>query len=447
MGDPIRPDGGEAARWRLDLPASHPPGELFDVVEVADRFFRKTLHDPEVGEPGLEHLRGVRGLPERAILEHGFGFMGEGWRSLVDHVAADPGVTLEQAADARLVDRNARAAADAFRARFGRPPASEVELAGFFRESLQNHPRYYLDYPRIALADGKRLPGLFLTIPVQVIDAESGEARVAGFQYRTVRPKEALSPRAPSYMSPRSSPLLVWKRNLMGLAESRPQMRVSREVILCEGKFDQVPVIEALRALPPERRPAVVALGGLSAGSSAAGEDGALASTLRALHENGVQRARLLLDEGSENEARAILTLGSALLASRIDVRVARIADAHREEEGGSPPKDPGELFVRSGGEERLREVLEHGCARTLGGFAGEWISSRLAQDSGSGGLWFRLRQLDRVSRVLHGLPEPARGDAVRHLADALGFSERAVALAIGDAPESTQRRIAPARR
>jgi hypothetical protein len=432
MDDSLHSPRESVQRLRVQIPPSATAGELFQAVGAAQRFYTRNLQDQSHAE-GLSHLLHDRQLPLDVIRNEGFGYVGEGWSSLVDHIHSLPDVTLEQCVEARLIDRSDKAIARAYERRVGRPPGSSEELTKFFSENLKDSPAYYYDYPRIRLADGSRAAGRFITIPVQVID-EGGESRVGGFQYRVARPKEEMHPSTPRYMSPRRSPVLVWNRSPMGFAESRDQLALSGSMIICEGKFDQVPVKVAQSHLPPDQRPAVVALGGLNIGVAARSVDSGIVDVgglevVSSFRDAGARRALLLLDEGGDNEARAILRLGAALAGVGIEVGVARISDAPRGDSPGA--KDAGELYASHDGAQALSDVIEKGWRRSLAQYAGSLATTRLESwPHGFGGLWPRLQELDKYRGFIASLPHKDRTDAIAAIAQSLGFSEQVVEIA-----------------
>lgn len=392
---------------------------LFQAVEEAQRFYQAGLESTD-GEAARRHLAEERRLPRDLVEAEGFGYVGAGWASLVNHLA-NKGTSLEAAAEAGLVLRSIGRVRKAFVASEGREPASSDELTRFFYERCADQREFYYDYPRCYMADGSRESGFWLTIPIRVRDPE-GKIRVAGFQYRTMRPVDQVVKQG-RYMSPlRSSRLLNWSELILGLAEQEEAMRRSGEVVICEGKFDQAAVLAAVSTLPPEKRPGVVALAGVSIRGATGETPEERAGIFRQL---AAGKATFFLDT-DETGIDAVLAAGPLLEALGTRVTVAQI------EEGGI--KDPGELYAQRGAAGVLR-TLEAARRRGLATHALELLEREMEGDDRSGQTWRRLAAIDRLLPILKALPDGVRGRALARCAErtGIGYDVFTAGLAVPD--------------
>lgn len=416
------------SRPRLDIPDQRDAEQLFAVVEVAQSLFRRGIASPE-GKTARDHLREHRALPDWLIAEDGFGYVGRGSDTVARYLG-EQGADLEAAAEVGLVYRSIHSATRAFERSVGREPESSEELTEFFLEHCAGDPAYYYDYPRAVLADGSRASGDWLTIPIRIAD-DTGTPRIAGFQYRSMRDRSELAKQG-AYMSPLNSPLLSWSELLVGAAEERGAMERSGQVVIVEGKFDQAAVRAAVRELPEDQRPGVIALAGASIRGRSQSDDPAERAGV--LAQVAVPNATFFLD-ADDTGADAVLRAGPLLSAMGTHVSVARVAD------GTDSPgiKDPGELFS-TGGADAVLGALKEGRSRGLATFALEELDSEMTDSPLSGQVWHRLQHLDRLQPILTALPDQVRDRAVRHVADATTIPYSALRAALDTGPDEPRK-------
>lgn len=410
---------GKRRLLSIVIPPRHPTDSLLEITDCVQQLFLSDFAS-QVGEEARSHLRNVRKLPEWLIEEEGFGYLRGGEKPVITHLL-NHGYSLEAAAEAGVISRSAWATQRAFESAHGKPAQSDVELTEFFLTSCASKPEFYHDYPSCLLANGRRQFGRWLTIPIR-LRTSSGKLGIAGFQYRSMRSENEISPRQGRYMSPRNSPLLQWTQTLFGLAEEMPVLERSRHVIICEGKFDQVAVRAAVRELPEDKRPAVVALGGVQARGWMHSDDPRERAGV--LAQIATNHATFLLDWDHAG-IDAVLRLGPLLSQLGTHVSVASIVDAGSIVRDGED-WDPSKLYAAGGAEAVLR-VLEAARSRGLATFAIECLERTRLEVPYSGQTWYRLRHLDRFFPILQALPISVRDRAIRHVADSLDLPASAV--------------------
>lgn len=399
---------------RLAVPDRYSKDALLEVTDLVQRLFLANFQDRSA-RIARDHLVNVRKLPEWLIEEEGFGYLGGGARTVVTYLVKQ-GIDLEAAAEAGVVSRSAYAVRQSFELAHNASPANDAELLDFFLSHCAGRPEFYVDYPPCLLADGRRRFGHWLTIPIR-LKTESGNLGIAGFQYRSMRPANQISPKQGRYMSPRNSPLLRWSDTLIGLAEESETLEQSKYVVICEGKFDQVAVRAAVRSLPEDQRPAVVALGGVQArGWSYSDDPRERAGVLAHI---ATERATFFLDWDRAG-IDAVFRLGPLLSSLGTHVSVASIADVG-DVALASNAKDPSELYALGGPESILR-VLKAARLRGLATFAVNCIEREGLDAPHSGQLWHRLKHLDRLLPILHALPSSVRPRAIYRVAQTLAL-------------------------
>ncbi|HEX7120787.1 MAG TPA: hypothetical protein VF178_00365 [Gemmatimonadaceae bacterium] len=393
---------------------------------MIQRFFRAELDRPS-GEVARRHLHEERALPAWAVDEEAFGYVPEGRTRVVDAAVA-AGVPLEVCAEAGLVKRSDAALRRAFRRTERREPTDGDDLVRFWRSHCEGRAEFYYDYPVLVTSAGEYRWGDWLTIPIHVRDDE-GRRRIGGFQYRSMRPLSEIGKEG-RYRSPRPSAAISWPQTLIGLAGEDEQIARSGWAVICEGKFDQTALKVAVRDLPAEMRPGVIALGGVSTRGHAASDDPiARAGVLGQIGAGFVT----FCTDGDVSGLDAVLRLGPLLVALGTKVSAARIQDVwDRMPAGMVQPKDPGEVLARLGAQ-ALREMLAQGRTRDLGRFASELLEDRLAALTRSGQLWRRLIALDHVLPALRAVPGASRGDAIRRTALAAGLPLAVVECAVDE--------------
>ena len=403
----------------IKSPNSQPLETLYEAVAEAQRLFLRGLESP-AGEKARRHLYQERRLPQELIAREGFGYVPPGWGTVTIHLVKS-GIPLEAAAEAGLVMRSVGRTRKAFTARMGKEPTSSEELTSFFFEHCAGNPEFYYDYPLCYMADGSRQSGDWLTIPLRV-RAPDGQLRIAGFQYRTMRPADEVVKQGRYMSPPGASRLISWSEFIIGLVDQEEAMRRSGKVIICEGKFDQAAVLAAVSRLPEDRRPGVVALAGVAIRGATGSSPEERAGIFRQL---AVGQATFFLDD-DETGTNAVLTAGPLLEALGTRVSVARI-----ETDG---IKDPGELYAQAGADAVLA-VLERARNRGLVTHALAVLDRALDQNPMSGQVWRRQQEIDRLLPILKVLPEPVRTRALERCVEqtGIGYGVFEIGLALQD--------------
>lgn len=406
---------------RLDVPEQFSAEQLYEVNEVACSFYEDIFWSEE-GQRAQEHVFQHRQLPEWIAREENLGYVGGGKKRFVEW-ASQQDLNLEVTAEAGLVYRSSWYARQEFQERIGRAPTSDEELTDFFLNNLSGDPKYYSDYPLCHTADGQRKAGFWLVLPIRVED-EQDQTRIGGFQYRSMRPAEEIGKRG-RYMSPRNTQAIQWSETLIGLAEERDQINRSGNVVITEGKFDQLAVKAAVRDWPEQHRPGTIALGGASIrgvrrGAETPEEQAGILADIRA------GRATFFLDD-DERGQEAIIEAGPLLANLGTHVQVAQIPDG---EWGDNPPEDPGEL-LEEGGVEAVRTALKNSRGQGLISYASRLMAQRLSESSRSGQLRERMAALDVLVPILKSLPEPVQKRAAQSVADVVDMDPQIVGLAL----------------
>lgn len=410
-----------SSKPRLDVPEQFSAEKLYEINEVACSFYRDIFWSEE-GEPARQHVFQERQLPEWIAREDDLGYVGKG-RARLTQWLAQQDVNLEVAAEAGLLYRSSWKARQTFQERINRSPESDKELTEFFLNNLAGEPEYYSDYPLCHTADGDRKHGYWLVLPIPVED-EQGRVQIGGFQYRSMRPAEQIGKRG-RYMSPRNTQAIQWSETLIGLAEEREQINRSGNVVITEGKFDQLAVKAAVREWPEKARPAAIALGGASirgvrSRAETPEEQAGILSEIKA------GRAVFFLDD-DERGREAIIETGPLLANLGTHVQVAQIPDRNW---GEGRPKDPGELLEK-GGTQAIQQALQESQGRGLISYASRLMSQRLAESKRSGQLRERMEALDLLVPILRSLPQQVRPQAAQQVAAVVDMEPEIVELAL----------------
>ena len=425
-------------RARIDIEPRCSRDEIFDVNDQVQELFLSGMSGDGAAHV-WEHLREGRGLSDEVAHAEGLGYVPDA-ENVVRDFAVERGISLELMAGAGLLYRSSFGASKAFRSQRGRAAETDEELTRFFfDEGLAEDPDYYFDYPLCRTPDGKSLSGNWLTIPIRSRDGD-GDVRIAGFQFRSMRPAEEIGKRG-RYMSPLNSPAISWSEILIGLAEERRRIDETGTAVFAEGKFDQLAIKDSLRrvGVPDDRMPGVIALGGASIrGIEPSGEDGEFTAGVLDLVQ---ARHVYLFMDGDDAGTTAAIEMGTALSRLGSAVSVVRVRDGEVElpDQNDREPvsaKDPGDL-LKHYGPEGIAHALKVGRMRGIATFAAEEMEAQLAESPVSGQLRRRLEALDQMVPVLSALSDEVRQKAVGRVARSIGLDPAVISLAIS--PEIVQ--------
>lgn len=430
------------SRARVEIEAQASREEIYDLNDRVQSLFVSGMDEQE-GHEAWEHLLEERGLSEEGVRREGIGYVPDRADVVRDFAVAE-GVSLETMADAGLLYRGSHRARKAFRRQNGRYPETDEELTEFFRRECLEDPSYYMDYPFCHTASGEFKAGRWMTLPIRDLD-DQGQVRIAGFQFRSMRPSEEIGKRG-RYMSPLNSPTVSWSEILIGLAEDRERIEGSGRAIFCEGKFDQLAIKDALRrsGVPEDRMPGVVALGGAKIRGVEDDEKGGVLSRLNARHV-------FLFMDGDRAGVEAAMNIGPALWHLGSVVSVVRVEDGivTDRDPGEAPdevlPKDPGDL-LRSQGPQGVVRAIKEGRTRGIATFASQEMEARLGQDPLSGQLRRRLEALDHMVPVLRALSDDVRDKAIERASRSIGLDPAIISIAVTPEADSGPTREAEGR-
>ena len=285
----------------------------------------------------------------------------EGSRVLVRGLAetargdmAAAGRMLESACQAGILIRRVPEINAAGKERFGAKwfQMGGKERAAGLKEIFEDHlrqgrdvSRFYSDYPVIVGEDSEgrtnRKYGHWLAVPLKAEHPETGEAVLAGFAYRSLRPLEETGPDYRHRRSRRNG--FGDARNIiMGLADFRSDIEEHRAVALVEGTMDWLSLCAAYAAggrhgVPP------IAVQGVN-----------LSPTEVETIAKATPRVIALLDFDSAGQ-NGTESLGLELLRKGTAVYVARAT----EEMVQSRVKDPSDVLARFGPEALVRMQTE----------------------------------------------------------------------------------------
>ena len=417
----------------INVPPAYSVDDILHANDMVQHAFVNGLHASN-GATARAHLTEKRRLPDWLLAEERFGYIAPG-DSPVRAAAQRHGIPLELCVEAGLLRRATYATHAAFLAQHNRTPVSSAELSEFFTAQLAERQEYYADYPPLKTVAGRWVHGDWLTIPVRTRDT-AGAVRIAGFQYRSLRADSDIGKQG-RYRSPLNTQALVWEDTLLGLAEERDTIAMSGDVVLVEGKFDQVSVRAAVASLPVACRPGAVALGGLrTRGASDHGETPeARAGVLGILPRAGARRVIVFLDDEDEATSAA-LRIAALLVPFGVEVHVAMVRDGwsrnedSRSSEPCERPKDPGMLWERHGAE-AVQTVIRTARGRDFLETAAQVIERRLMNSLQSGQTYQRLQAMDTILDLLAPLPMHDRARIIPLVARAAHLSATVVQLAM----------------
>lgn len=363
-----KPEADRAAQFAL----------LRLVVEASHRLLRGRS-----GHGALQHLLKERGLSPRTIREARLGYIPPGSASVRDLVL-EVGGSLETARAAGLLRLRGRAVEAAARRAGVDESARPEDVAVWLMKESPRHPEWYSDYYQQrfdgpAGGEGLARGGHWLVMPVWTRD-DDGAAACYGLQLRSCHAGENIG-KGGRYRNPPVTPLMPRGAPLAGLVEdARLWSDSSRPVVVCEGGYDRLALVEALgQWYGPEGRPAVIALGTTEAvWTQPEGQELTLASL--------PPRRVILWSDADAPGVKSRLVLSGGFAARGHEVHVVR-------QELVSAGKDPSDCWVSD--QTAMAEAWRAGKDYS----ALDW---GLGVDTGPGepSLFERMRQLDIATLV-----------------------------------------------
>lgn len=350
---------------------------------IADEAHRNLRN--ESARPQLDHLLVDRGLLPARIQQARLGYIPPGAAPIRDMVIAAGG-NLETARAGGLlrlrneaVDRAARAA---------NVPKDDAARSAWLEANSQSRPGWYADYYHQYLdpsptGETNAPAGHWLTMPLWACD-EDGQAVCHGIQLRSCYGAERIGKRG-RYRNPPVTVATPVAAPLAGLVEDEALLRIPyHPLVVCEGGYDRLAIVEALTQMYGEKRPAVIALGTTAAvwGDPRGDSPGLSLSSL-------TPRSVILWTDTDKPGLASRTTLSAAFAARGHDVKIVR-----HELEGEA--KDPSEMWVRN------REGFEAAWETGLGYSALDWqMDLAPALPQGTDGALHRLMErLDAAMAV-----------------------------------------------
>ncbi len=163
--------GIELTKFRPNPEFQNAKTRLYEISELASKFFGKQLHESVVGKQALAYLKN-RGLNDQSISTFKLGYAPDSWSGLTNFLYGR-GYSEKEIIDAGLAIKGERGAYDRFRSRIMFPifdlNSQAVGFAGRIFESekrkakseKQEEPAKYVNTPQTAIYDkGKLLYGL-----------------------------------------------------------------------------------------------------------------------------------------------------------------------------------------------------------------------------------------------------------------------------------------------
>lgn len=157
--------GIELSRFRPDPQYQNAKTRLFEISELAAKFFGKQLHESSVGKQALAYLKD-RGLSDESIAKFKLGYAPDSWSGLTNFLYSR-GYTEKEITDAGLAAKGERGSYDRFRSRIMFPifdmNGQAVGFAGriFTTSGVKDAPTpdvaKYVNTPQTAIYDKSRV--------------------------------------------------------------------------------------------------------------------------------------------------------------------------------------------------------------------------------------------------------------------------------------------------